>query len=77
MRYVIRVLIWLLVGFVIHFLDKKYLKREAKLIWYVLLIVALIVTLLIQNYSNIFIDDILAIIVGVSTVSIFTKKEQK
>ncbi len=77
MGYVIRVLIWLLVGFVIHFLDKKYLKEETKLIWYVLLIVALIVTILIQNYSNIFIDDILAIIVGVSTVSIFTKKEQK
>lgn len=72
-----RILVWLLVALVLYVLDKKFFKRESKLIWYILFVVGLIATLLMQNYSSVFLDDILAIIIAFSTVSILAKKEEK
>jgi len=43
MEYVVRILTWILVAIVLHFIDKKLLKGSFKIVWLVFLMIAFLV----------------------------------
>lgn len=71
----IRILSWLLVAAILHFVDVKLLHDKGKGVWFLLFVIAIIAIIFIPENINQLIEDTFIIILGVSTVSLLAKKE--
>lgn len=71
----IRVLSWILVAIIIYFVDKLFLKKKSKMIWIFFLLMSFLVAIFTSNLDNQFLEDILIIVIGVSTVSLLTNND--
>lgn len=73
---VMRLLTWILAALSLHFIDKKLLKGKGKVVWLVPLLASLIIYFTIADVSQV-LDDILIVIIAISTVSFLSKEDKQ
>lgn len=73
---VLRIFTWILVALLLHFIDEKLLRKKNRVVWLVLLLTSLIIYIIISDFNQV-LDDIMIVMIAISTVSFLSKKDKK